>query len=128
LFDYDLAKQFKDPNKYDDFKAWCLNQIIKTLSETALKGLAKHVVYKSCSTPLTIEARTGNTDGAITGWSFLNLPIPAEHRFKKIRNSINTPIQDVLQCGQWTFSPAGFPVSILTGKLTADSIKKSLKK
>lgn len=128
LFDYELAKQFKDPKKYDDFKAWCLNQIIKTLDEGAFKGLAEHVVYKSCSTPLTIEARTGNAEGAITGWSFLNKTIPSEHRFKKIRNSIYTPIQDVLQCGQWTFSPAGFPVSILTGKLTADFIRKRLKK
>lgn len=37
-------------------------------------------------------------------------------------------IQDVYQCGQWTFSPSGMPVSILTGKLTADQVKKTLEK
>ncbi|HPF56246.1 MAG TPA: hypothetical protein PLV03_06875, partial [Clostridiales bacterium] len=68
----------------------------------------------------------GNKQGAITGWAFTGA-MPAENRFQKIANSVNTPLKDVVQCGQWTFSPSGLPVSILTGKLAADAVHKQLK-
>jgi len=76
---------------------------------------------------LTMEKYSGNTDGAITGWSFTNLTMPAESRLPKIANSIRTPIPGVYQAGQWTFSPSGLPVSILTGKLAADKVIAELK-
>ena len=80
------------------------------------------------STPLTIEKETGNFEGAITGWSFANSKMPSENPLKKIKNSIKTPIKDVYQCGAWTFSPSGLPVSILTGKLAADRIRKDMRR
>ncbi len=79
------------------------------------------------STPLSIKKITGNTDGAITGWSFTNDPVPAESRLVKIANSVKTPLPDVHQAGQWTYSPSGLPVSLITGKLAADRINKQLK-
>mgnify|MGYP003797427591 CR=1 FL=1 len=53
--------------------------------------------------------------------------MPAENRFKRIAGAIRTPIEDIYQCGQWTFSPSGLPVSILTGKLAADAVRRALK-
>ncbi|HPG86886.1 MAG TPA: hypothetical protein PLQ29_09325 [Spirochaetales bacterium] len=41
--------------------------------------------------------------------------------------SIRTPIPGVYQAGQWTFSPSGLPISILTGKLAADAVVKDLR-
>ncbi len=35
-------------------------------------------------------------------------------------------MEDIYQAGQWTFSPSGLPVAILTGKVTADAVHKSL--
>jgi hypothetical protein len=32
----------------------------------------------------------------------------------------------VYQAGQWTYSPSGVPISILTGKLAADKAIKDL--
>jgi len=77
---------------------------------------------------LTLSRLTGNADGAITGWAFTNSSIPAVHSMPKIARSIRTPIPDVYQAGQWTFSPSGLPISILTGKLAADRVVKDLKK
>ena len=129
LMDYHLVKHIADigSNNYDKFKDYCQQKIIDVLDATIFPGLSKKVEFVLCSTPLTIERETGNTHGAITGWSFTNKKLPSENRFKKIRNSIKNPIDDVYQCGQWTFSPSGLPVSILTGKLAADEIHKTLK-
>jgi phytoene dehydrogenase-like protein len=70
----------------------------------------------------------GTTEGAITGWAFTNHPMPAENRLPRIMNSIKTPVPGVFQAGQWTYSPAGLPISILTGKLAADRVIKELSK
>ncbi|HSN58105.1 MAG TPA: hypothetical protein VLR72_01360, partial [Clostridiaceae bacterium] len=74
-----------------------------------------------CSTPLTIERLTGNRGGAITGWAFGDHKLPAENRFENISKAVNTPLPDIYQAGQWSFSPSGLPISILTGKLAADA-------
>ena len=98
------------------------------LTASLFPELGAHVEFALGASPLTIERETGNSDGAITGWAFTNKPIPAENRFPKIRRSIETPFPDITQCGQWTFSPSGLPISILTGKLAADAVKKDLGK
>jgi phytoene dehydrogenase-like protein len=77
---------------------------------------------------MTIERRTGSKQGAITGWAFTNPNMPSENRFKTMGKSIRTPIRDVLQCGQWTFSPSGVPISVMTGKMAADAVIKALKR
>lgn len=127
LMPYQLVKHVSDEGEYESFKKFCTDTITQTLEESLFPDLLKHISFSMCSTPMTIEKETGNTHGAITGWSFTNETIPAESRFKKIINSIHTPIKDILQCGQWTFSPSGLPVSILTGKLAADEVRKTLK-
>ena len=78
------------------------------------------------STPLTLARRTGNSDGAITGWAFTNDPMPAETRMFKIAQSVRTPLPNILQAGQWSYSPSGLPISILTGKIAADEALKGL--
>jgi hypothetical protein len=44
----------------------------------------------------------------------------------RIASSVRTIIPHVLQAGQWTYSPSGFPISLLTGKLAADRAIKEL--
>ncbi len=127
LMDYHLVKHFSEMGTYDKFKEYCTGKIIEVLDLSFFAGIKGKLEFALCSTPLTVERKTGNAHGAITGWSFTNEKLPAESRFKKITRSIKTPIEDVYQCGQWTFSPSGLPVSILTGKLAADAINKALK-
>jgi len=126
---YELVRRISDEGDYESFKKFCIDTITQALEKSLFPDLLKHILFPLCSTPMTIEKETGNTQGAITDWSFASEKIPTESHFKKISNSINTPIQGIMQYGQWTFSPsaASLPVSILTGKLAADEVRKALK-
>lgn len=122
LFDYRLARRFAKVGEYDRFKALCSDSILGALEQTIFPDLRKHIEFSFCATPLTIARETGNRDGAITGWAFTNAPMPAVNRFRKIGRAVDTPFDHIRQCGHWTFSPAGLPVAIMTGKLAADAI------
>lgn len=127
LMDYSLVKRFMDAGQYEEFKQFCNQKIIEVLEKHLMPDLSKKTLFSFASTPLTIEHRTGSKQGAIVGWAFTNPQMPSENRFKTMGKSIKTPIQDVLQCGQWTFSPAGVPISVMTGKMAADAVIKTLK-
>lgn len=124
LFSADLVAAIEQAGWYKEFKQLCIKEILLKMDQ-AIPGISEHLDDALCSTPLTIKKQTANADGAITGWSFLT-QMPAEARFKKIANSINTPLPHVYQAGQWTFSPSGLPISVLTGKLAADAVLKVL--
>jgi phytoene dehydrogenase-like protein len=128
LFDYQLTKAIYDQGWEAPFRSTVTDLMIKTLDQTIYPGLAHAVLDSFTSTPVTVQRITGSTDGAITGWAFTNHPMPAESRLVRIANAVNTPLPDVYQAGQWTYSPSGLPVSLITGKLAADKVNKRLKK
>jgi len=128
LMDYSLTRHFRDAGWYEEFREFCAVRIVEILDAAIFPGLKASVLDSFTSTPLTIEAMTGNTDGAITGWAFTNDLIPAVSKLPLVARSVLTPIPDVFQAGQWSFSPSGLPISILTGKLAADGMLKSLRK
>ncbi len=127
LFDYTLTKRIDDQGWTNAFQDHLRANIIQTLEGSIYPGLSAVVLDSFIATPLTLQKRTGNTEGAITGWSFNNVPLPAESRLIKIAKSAQTPLPDVFQAGHWTYSPSGFPVALITGKLAADAIHKRLK-
>lgn len=128
LFDYTLTRHIQELGWYEPFKALCERYVIASLDSSIYPGLQQAVLHQFSSTPLTMARLAGNSEGAITGWSFTNRPMPAESRLPKIMNAITTPVPGVFQAGQWTYSPAGLPISILTGKLAADRVIKQLRK
>jgi len=128
LMDYSLVRHFRDLGWYEEFKDFCAARIVEVLEAAIFPGLKAALIDSFTSTPLTIEAITGNTDGAITGWAFTNDSMPAVHSLPSVARSILTPIPGVYQAGQWSFSPSGLPISILTGKLASDRIIKDLRK
>jgi phytoene dehydrogenase-like protein len=128
LFDYTLTKRIEAQGWYEEFKVFCETLILQSLDASIYPGIQEAVLQRFSSTPVTLAKLAGNTDGAIVGWAFSNHPMPAETRIPKIFNAIRTPIPGILQAGQWTYSPAGLPISILTGKLAADQVIKELKK
>lgn len=128
LFDYHITKYISDNGWDDAFRKLLIEKVIDMLEKTVYPGLKESVFDSFAATPLTIQKLTGNSDGAITGWSFTNDPVPAENRLIKISNAVKTPLDDVTQAGQWTYSPSGFPVSLITGKIAADRVDKRLKK
>ena len=128
LFDYKLCQRIQEMGWYEAYKANCEKCVIETLDSSIYPGLQQAVRQQFSSTPLTIERVSGNSEGAITGWSFTNQPIPAENRLQRIMKAVTTPIPGVFQAGQWTYSPAGLPISIITGKLAADRVIKVIGK
>lgn len=126
LFDYKLTKTIEAMGWYTDFKAFCETCILDVLDASIFPGIKAAIVHKFSSTPLSMEKYSGNADGAITGWAFSNHPIPAESRIPKIMNAVKTPVPHVVQAGQWTYSPSGLPISIITGKIAADKVIKDL--
>jgi len=128
LFDYHITKHIHEQGWYDEFREYLGDQMIEVLNESIYPGLKSSIIHRFSSTPLSIEERTANTHGAITGWAFTNDPIPSESRLPKIFSSTETPIPGVFQAGQWTYSPSGLPISILTGKLAADRVISNIKR
>lgn len=128
LMDYDFIKNIKELGFYKEFKNFSEEKIIAVLDGSIYGDLGKNVIHRFSSSPLTIERLSGNLDGGITGWAFTNDVIPSTSKMTAVENSCKTPIPDVLQAGQWTFSPSGLPISILTGKIAADKAGKNIKK
>jgi phytoene dehydrogenase-like protein len=126
LFDYSLTKHIRATGWYDEFRQLMADCFVEVLDASIYPGLKQAVIDRFTSTPLTIERVAGTSDGAITGWAFTNDSIPAENRQPRIAGSVLTPIPDVYQAGQWTYSPSGLPIAILTGKLAADRVSKDL--
>ena len=124
--DYPLVSHIREMGWYDVFKALCQEEISAVLTAGTYPELSKKTEDGFVSTPLTLMRRTGNTGGAITGWAFTNSRMPAVSSMPAIAKSVRTPIPGVLQAGQWSFSPSGLPVSILTGKLASDRVLKEL--
>lgn len=127
LMEHSLVKHISEMGWYDEFKNMTEECIINILDATIFKGIKLKVMDRFTSTPLTLERMTGNSDGAITGWAFTNSFVPVENRLPKVAQSIFTAVPDILQAGQWSFSPSGLPISILTGKLAADEAGKKLR-
>jgi len=126
LFDFSLTKHIEAMGWYDEFKRLMADRMIQVLDASIYPGLKAALIDSFTSTPLTIQRISGNSDGAITGWAFTNDVIPAVHSLPRVASSVLTPIPDTYQAGQWTYSPSGLPISILTGKLAADRVVKDL--
>jgi phytoene dehydrogenase-like protein len=124
LFDYQLAKKIEESGWADEMKEFLEQRIIRILDESIFPGIKNKISDRFSSSPLTIEKLTGNTDGGITGWAYTNPYIPVVNKMLKVAKSVETPLPSVYQAGQWVYSPAGLPISILTGKLAADKVLK----
>jgi phytoene dehydrogenase-like protein len=127
LFDYALTRHIESMGWYEEFRTLAAERMVHVLDASIFPGLEAAVLDNFTSTPLTLEKVSGNSEGAITGWAFTNEPMPAVNRLPRIASSVLTPIPDTYQAGQWTFSPSGLPISILTGKLAADRVLRDLR-
>ncbi|PMQ01979.1 MAG: amine oxidase [Dictyoglomus sp. NZ13-RE01] len=118
LFDYRLTKRIYEQGYYDEFKDFITNKVIDVLTRSIYKDLKDKILFSFSATPLTIEEYVGSNEGSIIGWSFEE-PQPVESNMLFVMNSVKTPIKNVFKAGQWVYSPAGVPMSILTGRLAA---------
>ena len=126
LFDYSVTKHIETLGWYDEFKKLVTEQIVTVLDASLYPGLKATIIGSLTSTPVTLERIAGNSEDAITGWAFTNDIMPAVRSLPGVATSVLTPIPGTYQAGQWTYSPSGLPISILTGKMAADRVLKDL--
>jgi phytoene dehydrogenase-like protein len=101
-------------------------RVLKVISESVFPILKEKVTSRFSFSPLSIANRIASSEGAIVGWEFRE-EMPVVNRIQIADRSVRTPLPSVYQAGQWAYSPAGVPMSILTGKLAANSVLKAKK-
>lgn len=121
LAEYDLFKSIEETGWYQEFITETENRVIEVLSSSVYPMLRDKIITRFSFTPLSYETRVGSSEGAITGWSFRE-PVPVINNILAASKAVLTPLPSVFQAGQWTYSPAGVPMSILTGRLAANRI------
>jgi hypothetical protein len=124
LADYDLFKKVAEEGWMKEFIKEMEERIIRIIANSVFPMLKEKVIDHFSFSPLSYEKRVGSSEGAITGWSFCE-PVPVIHKILAANRAVVTPIPSIYQAGQWTYSPAGVPMSILTGKLAARRILKT---
>ena len=128
LFDYNLCKIIDEQGLYSEIKVYIENCMIDALSKSIYPPIRSAIMDRFSYSPLSIAKTTGSSEGAITGWAFTNKGMPAVNKMQNVSKSVLTPLNDISQAGQWTYSPSGLPIAILTGKLAAKRVISQLKK
>lgn len=123
LIEFDLFAKLKEVGWYEEFRQELEKRIVDVISNSIYPMLKEKLIESFSFTPLSIKNRVASSEGAIVGWSFQE-SIPVPNKIQDAQKSVVTSIPNVFKAGQWTYSPAGVPMSILTGKLAADKVCK----
>jgi len=123
LAEYDLFGKIQKAGWLDEFVTELENRVLSVISESVYPRLKDKIITRFSFTPLSIENRIGSSEGGITGWAFQK-DMPVVNKIQISDRSVFTPVPSIYQAGQWAYSPAGVPMSILTGKLAADKVIK----
>lgn len=115
----DVERAFAEAQCRDTFTS-IVQRGFATVLEQLAPRYAADLVFTSLNTPCDLERYTLNTNGAISGWKVTY----GESAAPSLRHAVETAAPDVFQAGQWVIQPAGVPVSLLTGKLAADAVKR----
>lgn len=126
LAEHALFKKVQQAGWLDELITTLEEEIIRVITRSVYPMLEGNILHRFSFSPLSIENRTGSSEGAIVGWEF-NADMPVINDIRIADRSVFTPFPGVYQAGQWAYSPAGVPMSILTGKLAADAILKNKK-
>jgi phytoene dehydrogenase-like protein len=123
LAEYDLFNKIQKADWLDGFISELENHVLSVISDSIYPMLKDKIIASFSFSPLSIKNRVGSSEGAITGWAF-NKYMPVINKIQIADRSVLTPLPSIYQAGQWAYSPAGVPMSILTGKLAADRVLK----
>lgn len=126
LADYELFKRIQEAEWLEEFIFEIENRVVSVISDSVYPMLKDKVLGRFSFSPLSYHNRTASSEGAIVGWEF-NKEMPIINKIQIADRSVFTPLPNVYQAGQWAYSPAGVPMSILTGKIAANKILKSKK-
>jgi phytoene dehydrogenase-like protein len=124
LFDGELARSVERAGWYDEFKHEASEGMLDALEQSLYPGLRSKLLFRESATPVTLMDRFGTTNGAITGWSLEEKP-PVPNSLAGVTAAPRTAIPGVFKAGQWSYSPSGVPIAILTGRIAAGAILRA---
>jgi phytoene dehydrogenase-like protein len=127
LAEYDLFNLIQKAGWLDEFISEIENRVLSVISDSVYPMLKDKIIARFSFSPLSIENRVGSSEGGITGWAFQK-EMPVINKIQISGRSVLTPLPSIFQAGQWAYSPAGVPMSVLTGKLAADKVLKQSSK
>lgn len=119
LVDGRLFQKVSDLGWYDEFTEHMKGSMLQTLNDTIYPFLLESIEFSKVASPLTLEHMFGVKDGSITGWSLESYKASS---LMSVLKSVRTPYKGHFRVGQWTYSPAGVPIAILTGRLAAKEV------
>ena len=123
LIDGELFEMVEKAGWYDEFRAKTVACMLDTLEQSIYPGLKDKILFVKSATPLTLRKMFNTTNGAITGWS-LEQQAPVPNSLAGIMGTAKTAIPHVFKAGQWSYSPSGVPIAILTGRIAADVMQR----
>jgi len=121
-----LLYSLKKRGWYEEIRDYMEAKLVQVISDSVYLKLKENIIKSFTFTPISVKNRVSSSDGAIVGWSF-EQRLPVVHKIQSSKKSVKTPLKNIYQAGQWAYSPAGVPMSILTGKLAADVLLKRTK-
>lgn len=124
LAEYELFKKIEEAGWLEEFIPEIENRIIQVITESVYPMIKDKVIGHFSFSPISIQNRIASSGGAIVGWEFQK-EMPVINKIQIADRSVFTPFPSIYQAGQWAYSPAGVPMSILTGKLAANRIAKA---
>jgi phytoene dehydrogenase-like protein len=101
-----------------EFREKIQEYMLNTLESSLYPGIRKKILFVESATPLTLLKRFHNSVGSITGWG-LEGKAPVPDNLTGIMDAVKTAIPHVYRAGQWSYSPSGVPIAILTGRIAA---------
>jgi phytoene dehydrogenase-like protein len=124
LFDGELLDLVEKAGWYGEFKEKAAALMLEVLERSIYPDLRAKILFLETATPVTLRNRFGTEFGAITGWSLEGKP-PVPRNLPGITKSVRTALPGIFKAGQWSYSPSGVPVAILTGRLAAKAMARA---
>lgn len=125
LFDGEVFAQAEACGRLEELTSLIKEGMINSLDTSIYHGLRSKLRFALTARPLSLRKRFGATGGAITGWSLEGrVPVPAS--LAQITAAVETGIPHICRAGQWSYSPSGAPVAILTGRIAAARMLRRL--
>lgn len=127
MFDGELFEMVEQAGWYDEFREKTMEYMLDTLEESIYPSLKDKIIFSESATPITLMKMFRNAYGAITGWS-LEDKSPVPNSLAGITSTAKTKIPYIYKAGQWSYSPSGVPIAILTGRIAAVEIQKKARR
>jgi phytoene dehydrogenase-like protein len=123
LFDGSLFVMAEQAGWLHELREKTRNFMLDALESSVYPGLRAKTLFTESATPVTLMRMFNTADGAITGWS-LEGKAPVPDSLTGVMAAVKTAIPSVFKSGQWSYSPAGVPIAILTGRIAAATMGK----